>query len=344
MVLQIPYLIYNFFNLYFASYKNMNRRYIREAAVVGLYQNFIELDANIDCFEEQTKENTAITRQILQQHKREFDLSHYRELLPEEKPYIQQAPDEEIKPSEKDFLQQFINSFNTSLQNLQKHLRNLQDQIKTDAVVLIQLIYKLKTIFNLRINDEINQWMDLVNESVINNLKAFYQDFWEEKNGDIDQIKKNTLKCSDNLTTVQDFVSQLFTIPQVYEFLESIDIEWENNIIVLKKIFSNEDFLNVLNKDENFESYNQFYLDLVNNTLDHLDSINEKIKTHALNWDFERISLLDKAILSLAIGEFFYVNHLPKQIIINEYLEISKKISRIDSSIFINGILDKVLI
>ena len=64
----------------------MNRRYVREAAVVGLYQYFLNLDANIDIFEEQVKEKSLITRQILQNHKRKYDLSHYKDFLPKEEP------------------------------------------------------------------------------------------------------------------------------------------------------------------------------------------------------------------------------------------------------------------
>jgi len=320
----------------------MNRRYIREAAVVGLYQYFLNLDANIDTFTEQVDEKTLITRQILLQHKKKYDLAHYKDLLPKEEPKKEEDFEDE-KLSEKDFLQQFINSYNDSLETLQNHLTTLEEQIKTDIVVFIQLLYKLKTIFYLKVNAEIDKWIAQIEDSTVNNLRVFYRDFWEEKNADIDQIRKNILKNTEATTSINDFVSQLFLIPQFYEYLESLDIEWENNLVFVKKRIFSDEFLNVIDRNKNFESYNEFYLSLVNNAIDKLDVISEKIKENSLNWDFERISFLDKAILSLAIGEFFYVNHLPKQIIINEYLEISKKISRIDSSTFINGILDKTL-
>lgn len=321
----------------------MNRRYIREAAVVGLYQYFLNLDANIGYFDLQTKGKSLITKKILQNHKKNFDLSHYKEFLPEDDCNVKEDFEEEIF-SEKDFLQQFINSYNATLHSLQNRLTDLQNQLKTDSVIFIQLLYKLKKIFNLQINEEVDEWIASVDDGVVNNLKVYYQDFWLDKNGDIDQIKKSILKNVENIKSVQDFVSQLFLIPQFYEYLESVDIEWENNIAILKKKFSDKEFFKVLDENENFESYNEFYLSLVDSVLNNLEFITEKIKQNTLNWDFERISLLDRSILFLAIGEFFFVDHLPKQIIINEYLEISKKISRIDSSTFVNGILDKILI
>ncbi|MDR2401988.1 MAG: transcription antitermination protein NusB [Cytophagales bacterium] len=318
----------------------MNRRYIREAAVVGLYQYFLNFAVNIDCFELQMNGTTLITRQMLRNHKKEFDLSHYNNFFPKEE------LDEEKKyevSSKKKKLQQFLDDYNTILQSLQNRLTDLQNQIKIDTVIFIQLLHKLKKNYHLQVNEEIYAWLALVDDAVINNLEVYYQDFWVDKNGDIDQIGENILKNVENIKSVQDFVAQVFLIPKFYEHLEFADIEWENNITILKKKLSNTEFLKILAVDENFESYNKFYLNLVNFVLDNLETINDKIKKNTLNWDFERISLLDKSILSLAIGEFFYVDHLPKQIIINEYLEISKRISKIDSSMFINGILDKVL-
>ena len=319
----------------------MNRRYIREAAVVGLYQYFLNLDANIDIFEEQVKEKSLITRQILQNHKRKYDLSHYKDILPKEEP-IEKDPDDDTL-SEKDFLQQFIDSYNESFENLKNHLTKLNEQIRTDIVIFIQLLYKLRTIFHLEVHEEIDKWISRIDEGLIVNLMVSYKDFWEDKNDDIDQIRKHIFRNIEKIESINDFVSQIFISANFSEYLASLDIEWENNLAIVKKRIFNDELFNILDEDKDFDSYNDFYLSLVNATIDNLETISEKIKENTLNWDFERISLLDKSILAMAIGEFFYADHLPKQIVINEYLEISKKISRIDSSTFINGILDKTL-
>lgn len=73
---------------------------------------------------------------------------------------------------------------------MQNRLTDLQNQLKTDNVIFIQLLHKLNKIFNLQINEEVDEWIASVDDGVVNNLKVYYQDFWLDKNGDIDQIKK----------------------------------------------------------------------------------------------------------------------------------------------------------
>ncbi len=60
------------------------------------------------------------------------------------------------------------------------------------------------------------------------------------------------------------------------------------------------------------------------------------------NWDTDRIAKLDQIMLQLAICEFLKFPSIPVKVTINEYLEISKEYSTSKSSIFINGILDKI--
>ncbi|MCK5738403.1 transcription antitermination factor NusB [bacterium] len=75
----------------------------------------------------------------------------------------------------------------------------------------------------------------------------------------------------------------------------------------------------------------------------HNDEIDELIKARALNWDFDRIAILDKLIIRQAICEFIYFSDIPPKVSIDEAIEISKKFSTENSGKFINGILDSVL-
>ena len=61
------------------------------------------------------------------------------------------------------------------------------------------------------------------------------------------------------------------------------------------------------------------------------------------NWDKERIADLDMIILKMGISEFLYFPSIPIRATINEYLEVSKEYSTPKSSLFINGILDKLV-
>lgn len=81
---------------------------------------------------------------------------------------------------------------------------------------------------------------------------------------------------------------------------------------------------------------------LVVGTVEHLETIDEAIRKHAANWDFNRIAKVDLAILRLAIGELLYREDIPPIVSINEAIDLSKAYSADDSRRFINGILDKI--
>lgn len=74
----------------------------------------------------------------------------------------------------------------------------------------------------------------------------------------------------------------------------------------------------------------------------HADDINRLLADHSLNWRVERMSLVDRNILRIAVFEMRYGQEIPAQVAINEALEIAKRYSRQDSVAFINGILDAI--
>ena len=74
----------------------------------------------------------------------------------------------------------------------------------------------------------------------------------------------------------------------------------------------------------------------------HAIEVDELIKNRSKNWDFDRITLIDKLILRMALVEMIYVDEVPPKVSITEGVEIAKQFSTEDSSSFINGILDAV--
>ena len=81
---------------------------------------------------------------------------------------------------------------------------------------------------------------------------------------------------------------------------------------------------------------------LIRGMLEHRDAIDEKIKSHAKNWDFHRIAAVDRNIMRLAIYEMLHREDIPPVVSINEAVDIAKKFSTQDSGKFVNGILDKI--
>ena len=70
------------------------------------------------------------------------------------------------------------------------------------------------------------------------------------------------------------------------------------------------------------------------------DAINQLISRYAENWRLERMSVIDRNILRLAVFELHYQDDVPTNVAINEAVEIAKRFSTDDSGPFINGILD----
>jgi N utilization substance protein B len=80
--------------------------------------------------------------------------------------------------------------------------------------------------------------------------------------------------------------------------------------------------------------------ELVTGILGQLELIDGFISTHSHNWRLERMSLVDRNLLRIAVYEMQYRSDVPAEVAINEALEIAKRYSAPDSVSFINGILD----
>lgn len=77
--------------------------------------------------------------------------------------------------------------------------------------------------------------------------------------------------------------------------------------------------------------------------LDNRQMADEIISEHARNWDLNRIALLDRLVLRMAITELQLFKQIPPKVTINEAIEIAKAYSTEKSGNFINGLLDAVL-
>ncbi|MCL4153025.1 UNVERIFIED_CONTAM: hypothetical protein GTU68_042304 [Idotea baltica] len=108
----------------------------------------------------------------------------------------------------------------------------------------------------------------------------------------------------------------------------------------VKQTSQNSHFTPKLYKDADDK---QFAIDLFRKTLLNRTAINKEIDGKTQNWDSDRIANIDYALLQMAICELKNFASIPVKVTINEYLEIAKEYSTPKSSIFINGILDKLV-
>ncbi len=138
---------------------------------------------------------------------------------------------------------------------------------------------------------------------------------------------------------------------KLYEFFEDDKLTWVDDIplvntFILKQLSGAKKdpapryFLPRLLKDEDDM---EFARKLLSKTLLQNKALEEEIQGKTPNWDKDRIADIDAILMKMAICELLNFPSIPERVSINEYLEIAKEYSTPKSSIFINGILDKLV-
>jgi len=152
---------------------------------------------------------------------------------------------------------------------------------------------------------------------------------------------------------IKELVTQLFPAsPELESNLEETSVYWNDDLpfvgamirntlgkfresddgqhIVLPQMFTNSDderFARVLTRKAILNSEKHFSM----------------IDRHTTNWEVERIALMDKLVMNLAVTEIVEFPEVPVKVTLNEYIEIAKNYSTAKSSTFVNGILDKIV-
>ncbi|HLF17335.1 MAG TPA: transcription antitermination factor NusB [Candidatus Omnitrophota bacterium] len=75
---------------------------------------------------------------------------------------------------------------------------------------------------------------------------------------------------------------------------------------------------------------------------EHVATIDEKITQYATNWQIKRMAVIDRNILRLGVFELLFTPDIPPKVTINEAVDLAKKYGDLESSKFVNGILDKI--
>lgn len=164
-------------------------------------------------------------------------------------------------------------------------------------------------------------------------------------------------------SSVRDFKEDKKFIGEIYRnniagdeslemFFEEKNIHWADDIdfvntLVLKTIdyipeSATDNFpIALLYKDEKEDKL--FAKELFKNVIEHNEETDKMIQEKTENWELERIAFMDVLLMKLAITEFLYFPTIPVKVTLNEYIELAKQYSTPRSSVFVNGILDKLL-
>lgn len=90
------------------------------------------------------------------------------------------------------------------------------------------------------------------------------------------------------------------------------------------------------------ETLREFADSLVHGTIRRVAEIDRLLSAHAVNWRLERMAILDRLILRLAIYELLAEPGTPPKVVINEAIELARSYSGDEAVGFVNGVLDAV--
>lgn len=101
------------------------------------------------------------------------------------------------------------------------------------------------------------------------------------------------------------------------------------------------DYWKELGDDDADQKTRDFANNLVSGALANNSIIDDRIRTRAEHWRIERMAIVDRNVLRLAVYEFLFED-TPHTVVINEALEIARRFSTFEATQFINGILDAI--
>lgn len=173
-----------------------------------------------------------------------------------------------------------------------------------------------------------------------------YQEYMNSDKSSFALDKKLILSIIDNYMAEDDVLFDFYSDKNLV-----FNSDYQICLFLLWKFFNEmeEDFgpdtkIPAAFKTENGETNDDknFIVRLFRLTMKNADEYRELVKANISNWDYDRIALMDKIIIFMALTEFQQFHDIPVKVTINEYIEISKYYSTPDSRRFVNGILDKL--
>jgi transcription antitermination protein NusB len=227
-----------------------------------------------------------------------------------------------------------------------KHLATAEDKAPNEKFIknlILDKISNSELILNEIEKQKINCWY--LNEDYVKMLLTeikssetyiFYM------NDEINDFKK------DLDFVIYIFVNHIVNNEKIFDFIEDYKLSWADdfaivNTLLLKNLESlteKKDTLYIRSVFKNHDDQ-EYARDLLRKTM--LNPNWEKeYEGKTPNWEIDRIPVIDIILINMALCEFFKFPSIPIKVTMNEYVELAKEYSTPKSSIFINGILDKL--
>ena len=240
-------------------------------------------------------------------------------------------------------------------------LKNINEEKK--QIAKKELIKKSTSRFNLSENRIINFFEK--NTQIVDGLIK-HKNGWNTKTEKIrnwynvllqEEFYKNYVtiekpKFEEDFDFLQNLIVKfLFKNNDIQKSFEEENIFWNEDFLIIKSMIkktlktlnsSNFNTFAIASLSEDIKDDVKFACSLFDCVIDNSTEYDGHISKYAKNWDIERLSLMDRTILRMGIGEMVNFSNIPVKVSINECIDIAKNYSSPKSGKFINGLLDVI--
>lgn len=173
----------------------------------------------------------------------------------------------------------------------------------------------------------------------------YYLEYLQNGENSFEDDRKFIIGLYKKIIAEHEFLISSIAEKSIYWTYDEIDFVLGMVIKSIKKFKENTD-----NNEFIYDSFNDtkddilFVKTLFNKTIADDKENSKLIAEKTQNWEVERIATVDILIMKMAISELTSFPQIPIKVTLNEYIDLSKTYSTPKSKIFVNGILDKLIV
>lgn len=169
-----------------------------------------------------------------------------------------------------------------------------------------------------------------------------FKSYIQEKDKSLKTDLKLVVKIFKQYVVNNEGLQKIIEEKSIY-WIDDLDLVAVNVLKTLDHLKSEGEQLILVPLYKDFDEDSVFLRKLFLTACDRYDEFEQLIESYAKNWDIERIALMDRLIMVMAIAELMSFPDIPVKVSLNEYIDLAKEYSTNKSKNFVNGILDKVI-
>ena len=301
----------------------LNRRFLRIKALQNIYAYYQSKDTDLPKAEKHLLQDVDNLYELfICQLSFMVEVKLFAERRIEENKHKHFPTKEDLNPNLKFVNNRIINVFENN-----KHLLSLEDKYKINWADYREDFIRAN--FNKLI--ELPEYLEYMNNG-------------EDSFGD---DRKFLVSVIDTYMAEDDFLYDFYSDRKLAfnsDYQLAVYLLWKFVSELPQNFNENSPLPSVYNSDTvDYNEDKDFVVKLFEKTILHYGEYRDLVKSNISNWDYDRIALMDKIIIYMAITEFCEFHAIPVKVTINEYIEISKLYSTPDSRRFVNGMLDKIV-